>query len=101
MTDALKLWNSVEKTDPSTTKEVGYGAHKYTAIDAYSQIKRATEIFGAYGSGWGFESFEISFAPCADIAIFCGRFFYRTQGTEGSFPVSTSIFMVSAKGRQV
>lgn len=95
----LDLWNKVEKTDPRNTKPCGYGAHKYTAIDAYSQIKKATEIFGAYGKGWGMESIEISFAPCADIAVFKGKFFYTEGSSFGSFPVTTSCLMVSAKGK--
>ena len=34
MTDNMKLWYSVEETDPGTTKHVAYGKRKFTAIDA-------------------------------------------------------------------
>jgi len=51
--DKLRIWNQVDKTNPANTKEVTYG-RKFTAIDAYSQIKKATEIFGPVGSGWGY-----------------------------------------------
>ena len=35
----LKLWDKVEKTDPSKTKEVDFGGNKYTAIDPYYRIR--------------------------------------------------------------
>ena len=47
------LWNHVAKTYPSSTKRVQQGGREFTAIDAYAQIKRATEVFGPVGSGWG------------------------------------------------
>lgn len=53
MTDNMRIWNQVCKTRPSTTKKVEFG-RKFTAIDAYSQIQRATELFGPMGIGWGY-----------------------------------------------
>ena len=55
MNDNLQFWDSVSKTDPDHTKQVSVG-RKFTAIDPYSQIKKATEKFGKVGSGWGWES---------------------------------------------
>ncbi len=58
--DNMALWNSMCETDPSITKQVEFGARKFTAIDAYSQFKRATAEWGACGQGWGWRrSFEI------------------------------------------
>lgn len=48
-----KLWNTVSKTDTRHVKEVRKGSRRFSAIDAYSQIKRATEVFGPVGEGWG------------------------------------------------
>ena len=48
-----ELWNTVSKTDPAHVKEVRKGARKFSAIDAYSQIKAATALFGPVGQGWG------------------------------------------------
>lgn len=48
----LELWNSVCKTDPAHTKKVQLG-RTFTAIDPHYQIKRATEMFGPAGEGWG------------------------------------------------
>ena len=51
----MKLWDIVCKTDPAITKEAKIGAMKITAISPQHQRKKATEIFGPYGIGWGIE----------------------------------------------
>jgi hypothetical protein len=48
----LSLWDAVSTTDPSHTKHVNQRGG-FTAIDAYSQIRRATEVWGPVGTGWG------------------------------------------------
>lgn len=48
----LDLWNKVALTNPDATKRVNQRGG-FTAIDAYSQIEKATEIFGPVGVGWG------------------------------------------------
>lgn len=53
----LNLWDRVSKTDPADTKKVSVG-RKFTAIDAYAQIKNATAEFGPVGKGWGWEVVE-------------------------------------------
>ena len=50
----LKLWDQVCVSDQKTLKKLSYG-FKPTVIDAQSQVKRATEIFGPMGIGWGIE----------------------------------------------
>ncbi len=54
MTDNMKLWNSVCKTDPKFTKEPDFG-RKFTTIDAAYQVQRATETWGPIGEGWRFD----------------------------------------------
>lgn len=54
MTDNLRIWSRVEKTDPDHTKRVNQRGG-FTAIDAHYQIMRATETFGPVGEGWGYE----------------------------------------------
>ena len=54
----MELWNSVCETPPSTTRPVEYGNRKFTAIDAQHQRKRATEVFGPYGDGWGLKDLK-------------------------------------------
>lgn len=55
MTDHLKLWHSVAKTDPKHTKEVKFG-RKFTNIDPMYQIMRTTETFGPVGIGWTYQA---------------------------------------------
>lgn len=90
MTNNLKLWESVEKTNPKYTKKQTHGA-KLTAIDAYSQIKHATDVFGTYGEKWGLKSSEMFFTPCGKCAVFKGQFFYNGADCSGEFPVFSSI----------
>jgi hypothetical protein len=53
MTDNMKLWNAVEKTDPNYTKHVSQRGG-FTAISANYQIMQATKQFGSIGIGWGY-----------------------------------------------
>ena len=56
----LDLWNKVCTTDPKNTKRVEQGRRAYTAINPQTQIKKATSVFGAYGSTWGLKNKEES-----------------------------------------
>ncbi len=58
--DNMKLWEQVCVTDPAITKHVEQRGG-FTAIDAQAQIKRATELWGSYGSKWGVRDCEYSF----------------------------------------
>lgn len=53
MTDNLRIWSQVDKTDPAHTKKVTQRGG-FTAISAAYQIMRATEVFGPVGEGWGY-----------------------------------------------
>lgn len=53
VTDNLRIWRAVEKTDPSHTKKVNQRGG-FTAISAHYQVMRATEQFGPVGEGWGY-----------------------------------------------
>ena len=64
MTENMKIWDAVSKTDPAHTKTVNQRGG-FTAIGANYQIKMATEQFGPIGIGWGYD--------CAD-PIFSGPF---------------------------
>lgn len=55
MTDKMRIWEAVAKTDPKHTKAVSFGARKFTSIDAHWQVMRATETFGPIGEGWGYK----------------------------------------------
>jgi hypothetical protein len=78
----LELWDKVWKTTSDTkTKEVSYGKRKFTAIDAYSQIKTATKQFGKYWEKWGFE--KIDYQVIGERLYFTWNFKYPN----GSFPI--------------
>ena len=51
------LWDQVFETDPKYTKFVKVG-RGFTTIDAFYQVKRATEVFGPVGHGWGWDTDE-------------------------------------------
>lgn len=53
----MKLWASVEKTDPRHTKRVNQRGG-FTSIDAHYQVQCATKAFGPIGIGWGVEVME-------------------------------------------
>jgi recombination DNA repair RAD52 pathway protein len=52
----LSLWQIVEKTDPQYTKPFSRGGgFRGTATNATYLAKKATEVFGPMGIGWGLE----------------------------------------------
>lgn len=90
----LKLWHQVAETDPRYTKQVSYGNHSYTAIDAYWQMKMATSVFGQYGAAWGLRNIKISYElmPIGLIVMSCEFFF-----PDGSFEINNSISAMKSK----
>ncbi len=53
MSDNLRIWSAVEKTDPKQTTHVNQRGG-FTAINANYQIMNATKQFGPIGIGWGY-----------------------------------------------
>ena len=51
----LKLWNSVEKTNPKYTKKAKIGGMSITAIAPQYQIMMVTEQFWSIRQTWGFK----------------------------------------------
>lgn len=76
-TDNLKLWKSVEKTDPAYTKKAKIGGMSITAVAPQFQIMNATEQFGPYGIAWGFKNieFDYSLVESLKLIVFKGTFF--------------------------
>jgi hypothetical protein len=66
MSDNMKLWDAVSKTDPLHTKKVNQRGG-FTAIDAHYQIESATRQFGPIGIGWGYTAGEPIFNEGAII----------------------------------
>jgi hypothetical protein len=54
MNNNMRIWSAVEKTDPEMTKSyTGMGGFKGTAIKPTYLMRKATEMFGPCGEGWG------------------------------------------------
>lgn len=94
----LSIWNRVEKTDPQYTTPMS-GGFKGTAISPAYMIKRATEMFGPIGLGWGYEIVEEGFHDGSPMGfnaqgdplgpqrvhILRLKFWYLFQGQKGEF----------------
>lgn len=97
MSENLKLWNAVEKTNPKYTKQANVGGNKITSIAPQYQIMNVTEQFGSYGKTWGFKNIELDYTLVSEfnLIVFKAIFFYPN----GEFPIINSIkmFMDNAK----
>lgn len=97
----LDFWNTVEETDPNHTKDISYGGRKFTAIDAYYQIKTATEMWGQYGATWGL--FDIEYVPIENTPMMHLRAMFKYpamfDGKTVGFPISTAVKVMSGKGQ--
>jgi hypothetical protein len=97
MEDNLKLWKSVEKTNPKYTKKANVGGNQITSISPQYQIMNVTEQFGSYGKTWGFKQIELDYTlvPEFNLIVFKAIFFYPG----GEFPTINSVkmFMDNAK----
>lgn len=70
MSEHLKLWQQVEKTDPKHTKSFSKaGGFSGTAINATYLIRKATELWGPMGSSWGPEIADEKYVEGADGTI--------------------------------
>lgn len=70
MTEHMKIWSEVEKTDPSFTKPFSRGGgFKGTATNATYLARKATEVFGPCGIGWGVEVVDEELMKGAPLAF--------------------------------
>ena len=69
----LALWQRVEKTDPQYTKPFSRGGgFRGTAVNGTYLARKATEVFGPIGIGWGLEILDeelMQGAPLGDGAF--------------------------------
>jgi len=90
MTDNLRIWDVLGKTDPRHTKSFKRaGGFSGTAMRPIWMIKRLTEQFGPCGEGWGMTKPEFQTVPAGDeVLVFCtvglwykgGEIFYGVGG---------------------
>jgi len=88
--DNMKIWDQVCTTDPDITRRVTQRGG-FTAIDAQSQLKKATEVFGPYGKDWGIDGLCYSSVKDPEGTIvemsLVARFYYP----DGEFPMATDM----------
>ncbi len=90
MKDNMKLWNQVCTSDPKITKPIP-GAMKLTAIDAQSQIKNATELFGPFGIGFGITQEVRHFED--NRMYYSGILWYVLDGVKGEVAICSDVNM--------
>lgn len=86
----MAIWDEVCVTNVSATKKVKYGKEnprEFTAIDAYSQFREATRLFGAAGRGWGWTIIHqiVQQAGESSYLILQVHFWYVYAGERGEF----------------
>jgi hypothetical protein len=99
-TDNMNIWKKVCETNPAHTKKVSYGARHFTTIDAQSQIKKATEIWGPYGHKWGLRDFKYEQMPINEKLMMhvTAEFVYpASDEASGGFPISSAIMVLDKK----
>ena len=92
----MKLWKSVETTDPKFTKKVNQRGG-FTAIGAQYQLRTATETFGPFGWGWGVKDERIEKWEDVGLAVYQATLWYNIDAygtddeTYGTIPIHSSI----------
>ena len=92
----MKLWNSVETTDPKFTKKVNQRGG-FTAIGAQYQLRTATETFAPFGWGWGVKDERIEKWEDVGLAVYQATLWYNIDAygtddeTYGTIPIHSSI----------
>lgn len=90
MSDNLKLWDSVSKTDPKYTKKVSFGRN-YTSITPVYQAKMATKAFGVQGIKWGIlpdsERFSEREIGQTILLNYDAIMFFHFDGERGEIPI--------------
>ena len=91
MTDNLKLWNQISRTNPEYTKQARKGQFSFTAVAPMYQYLRATEIFGPQGLGWGVEpeseKFELQSIGETVLIHYDATLFFTLNGETGRLPI--------------
>ena len=88
----MKIWSRVDKTDPKYTKKVA-ARGGYTSIDAMYQTKKATEVFGMYGAGWGLSetNFNLELFESTGMILHEAVFFYMQGTKRHEFPIHNAV----------
>ncbi len=101
MTTNTALWDAVETTPPSKTKAITGKPYKGTSPQPYYLIRKATEVFGPCGIGWGFTIIDERLedgSPNVRVHIARVRVWYEWNGKRGEVEhVGQTVFCGSNK----
>ena len=89
----LEFWNKVQASDPKTVKEVKLG-RKFNTVNAHAQVKRATEMWGMFGKGWGVRNEAFTMLE-PGLLLYEAELFYP----DGKFEISSSITTHFSSGK--
>jgi hypothetical protein len=64
-----ELWDKVFKTDPQAVKPITGKSYQGNSPKPYWLIKRATEVFGACGDGWGINVISSEFTRISETDL--------------------------------
>jgi hypothetical protein len=67
MSENMRIWAQVEKTDTRFTKKADVNGQKITSLNGTAMIMKATEVFGPVGLGFGWNIIEERFDPGAEM----------------------------------
>ena len=92
----LKLWKSVEVTDPSHIQEANVSGQRRKTVKAVFQKEKATDVFGIQGQDWGVveDSEEYTRIHLQDGEIllqYTGKMFYFYDERRGVIPMAAAI----------
>lgn len=97
----LKIWEQVESTPKDLITKIDAGDSKQlNSVSAINRIKKATEMFGAYGKKWGLKNLKHNEKTIFSNLVFAtldAEFFYEQNNIVTTFEISNSLPIVSTK----
>lgn len=67
MSNNMRIWSQVEKTDTRFVKAAKVGGQQITSLNGTAMAMKATELFGPVGIGWGWKIIEERFDKGAEM----------------------------------
>ncbi|HEY8343340.1 MAG TPA: hypothetical protein VIK75_10180 [Calditerricola sp.] len=103
MTDNMRIWNALEKTDPKHTKQFQRpGGFRGTAIKPIYATLKMTELFGPCGHGWGMDKPDFTTITVGDeILVYCtvGLWYREEAGADAKTVWGVGGDKVASKNR--
>lgn len=91
MNKNMSIWERNQETDPDYTKKATQRGG-FTSISPQYLLMKATEEFGPYGKGFGFERCHIDTSLMMETGLVMvdAVFFYVSDGERFSFPINNA-----------